>query len=93
MPVADVFHDVVTVAEEDAARARLDEVEIELLVERLDLDTGFMQNVCQGAVSCTEVAKRDAAGMNAYRLALRKVADDTTPGSSIPEEEEETVSA
>src|SRR4029078_8445311 len=31
VPVADVFHDVVTVAEEDAARARLDEVEIELL--------------------------------------------------------------
>jgi len=31
VPVADVFHDVVTVADESVARTRLDEVEIELL--------------------------------------------------------------
>jgi CHAD domain-containing protein len=38
IPVADVFHDVVTVDDESAARARLDEVEIELLPAGDDRD-------------------------------------------------------
>jgi CHAD domain-containing protein len=38
VPVADVFHDVVTVEDESAARVRLDEVEIELLPAGDDRD-------------------------------------------------------
>jgi len=48
---------------------------VDFLVERLDFDAGFMQQaVCPGS-SCSEVGKQQKQVDNAYRLALRKVAD------------------
>ena len=70
---------------------------VDFLVERLDLDTGFMQNVCQGAVSCTEVAKRDAADRDSRLKAAAKlgvtesvstVTDAAKPASPPPPAEE-----
>ncbi len=59
---------------------------VDFLVERLDFDAGVMQGVCPGS-SCTEVGKKPESIANAYRLALRKVADET-PAAQAAEAEE-----
>ena len=63
---------------------------VDFLVERLDFDAGVMQGVCPGS-SCTEVGKKPEMVANAYRLALRKVADEAPAAQAT--EEEETVEA
>ena len=58
---------------------------VDFLVERMNFDVDFMQQaVCPGR-SCSEVGQAPTVE-NAYRLALRKVADDVTPMSALPEE-------